>query len=675
MRSQPRASRLLLLLAFACGGSEGPADTPDASFLEGDAALPVLDATSDAFVPDADTPDGFVRGDEEVVATLDASGGALTIEGPAGPITLEVPPGALLAPTTITATLLRSYPLAGFRTGVHFEPEGLVFHVPVTVHLPAAEWAFGYVGLGEDSHLLNGRFEAEATAVVTSHFSGYGVGTGPAPSTTPTASEAQARDAAARGDTEDALVALRRVFAETRPTWTLGTASRVALEAAIDAYSRVLGLADSIGLRNQVTAEVADAVALIRDALVAERDRIFDAATTSGRWQELMDLETFLSSRILLLGLREDPELSTAGITAAMPLSVTLDASLSFDDADGRAHAIGTAQAVLTGNGPIGEPVLVRASLVGSRVTEASSETTDGAFDLAFTTDREAVRAELRATFPGLPIYSPSVRQSLSGDNTLPLRVVASLSRSAIAVGDGSNLEVTAFRGAGPLGLAGNVALTIAPSACELGASSGTPDEDGRVLSTVSCSADALATVQVTLTHRGETVSTTVELSVGTPPRRQDFDGMFEVHSSEFAQTADFVIDGAYEVLVADGMWSVRATIRGGTIERTEGIVRPSCENFSYGTYAFTVTSGTTPLIGPVPIGSTIFFRASVEGTSSFMSRGDGSVPLCSVESDSFTGPSEFDMTLSYSPTRGELAAEIAFQSVRRDAEMPLLAR
>ena len=332
----------------------------------------------------------FVLGSETSTGTVGPDGGVLAL----GDVTITVPAGALLEPTTLTLTRVSQFPLSGFTAGVHFEPEGLTFLTPVSVRLAAGDWAFGYRGAGEDAHLLAFTREGGALVVKTMHFSGFGVGTGATPPTSPVAAEARADDAQARGDGPSAEAALGALFVELRATLEAATQSRSALGSAIFALVRLREQAQRAGLSAAFPTELAAATALVRQGFLAERDRIFAAATTSGRWQELLDLETFLIPRAQVLGLTDDADLSTAGLAAAMPLKASLTGvALTYSSVDQQYHVVGEASVLLPGHPPIILPEMeVSAAIVGGVRASGVTQTESGAFDLPFRQDRESMR-------------------------------------------------------------------------------------------------------------------------------------------------------------------------------------------------------------------------------------------------------------------------------------------
>ena len=114
-------------------------------------------------------------------APIGADGGTIEVEG----MTLEIPPGAVPAGTTITVTPLRGLvgsPFAGQILGVHLEPSGLVLLQPATLSLPVPVGAspgqivtFVYEGDGEDLHLVPHVLTGGLAEILVWHFSGAGL--------------------------------------------------------------------------------------------------------------------------------------------------------------------------------------------------------------------------------------------------------------------------------------------------------------------------------------------------------------------------------------------------------------------------------------------------------------------------------------------------------------------
>ncbi len=122
-----------------------------------------------------------------VSADMDAAGGSFSATGADGTVfTLDVPPGSLLSPETITLTPVSSmggYPFSGgFNAGVEIEPEGLRLLVPATLTIrsaspppPKQTYTYAYAKGGENFILypmLNEDVSAIQLALL--HFSGYG---------------------------------------------------------------------------------------------------------------------------------------------------------------------------------------------------------------------------------------------------------------------------------------------------------------------------------------------------------------------------------------------------------------------------------------------------------------------------------------------------------------------
>jgi hypothetical protein len=130
--------------------------------------------------------------DEPVLASavIDAAGGRIEAEG----IALEIPAGALFDATPITisyADVELGDDVAALGPAFHFEPEGLEFAQPITVHLDVPEGSNGFVlwSLRDGSGFEFAGFVEDGRAIATSmHFSttvpiGEGEGTPSACST------------------------------------------------------------------------------------------------------------------------------------------------------------------------------------------------------------------------------------------------------------------------------------------------------------------------------------------------------------------------------------------------------------------------------------------------------------------------------------------------------------
>jgi hypothetical protein len=84
--------------------------------------------------------------DVSVSATIGASGGSIVIQAAGGKI--DIPPGALSAPTVITMTAL-----AGPNVAYEFKPHGLTFAAPVKLQQTIkGTWAEQYPALLKDMH-------------------------------------------------------------------------------------------------------------------------------------------------------------------------------------------------------------------------------------------------------------------------------------------------------------------------------------------------------------------------------------------------------------------------------------------------------------------------------------------------------------------------------------------
>ncbi|MBI5494013.1 MAG: hypothetical protein HY904_03240 [Deltaproteobacteria bacterium] len=199
--------------AASTGASSGAVSTlPDAGSADaGDAGA------------DAGPPPPFIRDDANAVAYwMGPEGGNTTVPTPSGDIIVEIPAGALDAFVEIHATPLTSFPLHGFTRGLHLEPEGLNFIVPVTLRFVGAAaadaWEFRYTATAEDVHLVRPVVDGADLLLPFIHFSGGGVGRGGLPSTSPTSPLGQAAsELAAEQDATVALAIVTGAFAHVLP--------------------------------------------------------------------------------------------------------------------------------------------------------------------------------------------------------------------------------------------------------------------------------------------------------------------------------------------------------------------------------------------------------------------------------------------------------------------------
>ena len=118
---------------------------------------------------------------------IQVSGGTLEATGPDGSIfVLEIPTGALLAPTHISMTpVTEATGLPGSSrmvATVQLEPAGLTLARPAKLFiqpsapLPESEtYGYAYSGAGNDAHLHPVRGDPSSVEFLLSHFSGYGV--------------------------------------------------------------------------------------------------------------------------------------------------------------------------------------------------------------------------------------------------------------------------------------------------------------------------------------------------------------------------------------------------------------------------------------------------------------------------------------------------------------------
>jgi hypothetical protein len=125
--------------------------------------------------------------DDAYDAVIGPEGGTMITEGPDLTVyTLTIPRGALVEPTAIIMTPLRSaggLPFArGLVAGVHLAPSGTWFMEPARLSIrPRQKLAagivtpFAYGGQGDDMYLTPYRVEGDSVVVFLDHFSGHGL--------------------------------------------------------------------------------------------------------------------------------------------------------------------------------------------------------------------------------------------------------------------------------------------------------------------------------------------------------------------------------------------------------------------------------------------------------------------------------------------------------------------
>lgn len=118
---------------------------------------------------------------------IQVSGGTLEATGPDGSIfVLEIPTGALLAPTHIRMTPVtraEGFPGSGRMVAtVQLEPEGLQLYRPASLTIQPSTavsesetFGYAYAGSGSDAHLYPVQGDSSNVQFRLSHFSGYGI--------------------------------------------------------------------------------------------------------------------------------------------------------------------------------------------------------------------------------------------------------------------------------------------------------------------------------------------------------------------------------------------------------------------------------------------------------------------------------------------------------------------
>ena len=118
---------------------------------------------------------------------IQVSGGTLEATGPDGSVfVLEIPTGALLAPTHIRMTpvnQVEGFPGSGRMVAtVQLEPEGLQLYRPASLSIQPSTavsesetFGYAYAGSGSDAHLYPVQGDSSNVQFQLSHFSGYGI--------------------------------------------------------------------------------------------------------------------------------------------------------------------------------------------------------------------------------------------------------------------------------------------------------------------------------------------------------------------------------------------------------------------------------------------------------------------------------------------------------------------
>ena len=520
----------LVCLAVLPGLGACSSDGVDARDAEGDAYSPedggaeastdgAAEASADgAAEANADAGGGAfeIATGDSVTVTLDADGGEIVVPSAQGAITITVPPLALLEATELTATPIASYSLVGFARGVHFAPEGLAFHAPLILRMPRADFAFGYHGQGEGTYLMPFRVEGSEMLVDVWHFSGVGGGDGALPGTVPTDDDAAALDAAARGELAALEAALASAWATIDPLLTNAGASRAAFDAAATSYASWAAKVALAALEQKFSVELQSGETRIQAALIEERDRILAAAVASNDWTILVDLVAWVLPRAQVRGLADDGGLSVQGMRALVPMTATIEeVALVYGASDQRYHLVGKSS-VRFNNGPpiLDPPMSVEATINGTVAVTYVQETVSGQFEIIGTQNRATLHANVIASFPRLPL-DITASTSLTVQNTAPLSVGVDADPSVMTTQTGSNITATVQRGAGPLGLAGQVTFFVdAGSFCQLGATQGIPDENGEVKTTLTCNRDISAQVYAYASHNADTAEASTNVSV-----------------------------------------------------------------------------------------------------------------------------------------------------------------
>ncbi len=473
---------------------------------------------------------------------VDPAGAASTVIGPPGgelqvvssgtTVRVVFPPGALLADTLVTATPVTSFPLPGFANGVHLEPEGLAFFTPVEVHVTgSSSFAFGYDEQAQDVHLRPATGAAgtiTTTVIELWHFSGVGTGEGAAPATSPTSPEAQVLDALGRGDVAAAQPALAMQWTSVEAALATVGADRASFDAAAQVFITWRDLVALAGLDAEFATHLASGDTSLTQGLVAERDRIVAAAVASGDWHGLLDLESWLLPRADLFALAgDDSPVSAAAVRAVVPMTATLsDVALVYDAGDQRYHLVGQASTSFNGGPPITDPpVAIDASLLGTLVGIVEGSADGGTFDLPVTQNRQHLSGSVSGLFSGFALLEIFASTTVAADNEAPLSILVTAQPESFFVDAGSNITASVFRGAGPLGLAGTVDLSLdgSTAGCTLGSRGGVPDAPGAVHATLSCNGTRYFAVVANVTHRSETsfgavfVQSTVDCSDAPP--------------------------------------------------------------------------------------------------------------------------------------------------------------
>jgi hypothetical protein len=362
-------------------------------------------------------------------ATIGVEGGELSLGD--GSVTLEVPPGALTEPVTLTIAPIASLPDVDELAAVELGPSGTQFLAPVRVVFrdqPDAAWGalFGDPAQSDGpSTLTELSIAGDDVTVTTTHFSAAAIGRDGPPDTHPPPGVESARDAAARVDpTDDAAYvdALRAWHALIEADLTdagnsledLELAAREFLEwqAAVQARS----FDGSDGLVPLIDADRATLLA----GLAREEARIHADAISEDDPQQLNRLLTDVLRLANTLAFGEIDGFSVTLLTGRSPLNVHLD-QVTLRGAPEPGHLLLSGRLTYSLGATVGRvsPASMSVDVSAVRATPELRTLTpgvDGTFSLDFAATSETITVTLDGRFDVLRDFAVHTERVLSAD-------------------------------------------------------------------------------------------------------------------------------------------------------------------------------------------------------------------------------------------------------------------
>lgn len=322
-------------------------------------------------------------------ATIGVEGGEVSLGD--GSVTLEVPPGALTEPVTLTIAPIPSLPDVEELAAVELGPSGTQFLAPVRVVFhghPDATWG----ALLEDpaeadapSTLTGLSIVGDDATVTTTHFSAAAIGRDGPPDTHPAPGLEAARDAAARVDPADDAA-----YVDALRAWHAQLEARLA-DAGNSLEDLELAARDFLAWQAAVQARTFDGSECLTPLIDADR-----ATLLAGLSREEARIHADAISQ-------DDPQQLTRLLTDVLRLANTL----AFGEIDGFSVAL------LSGRSPLNvhlDQVTLRGTatpghlLLSGRLTYSLGATVERALPASMSVDVSAVRAtpELRTLTPGV---------------------------------------------------------------------------------------------------------------------------------------------------------------------------------------------------------------------------------------------------------------------------------